>query len=48
MCLLDALHGYRALVVGPGLGQSDATGKFLLRVFDGVRAMPDSERPQLS
>jgi NAD(P)H-hydrate epimerase len=45
--LLGALRGYRALVVGPGLGQSDATRDFLLHVFDGVRAMPDSERPQL-
>ena len=45
--LLDALHGYRALVVGPGLGQSDATREFLLHVFDGVRAMPESERPRL-
>jgi NAD(P)H-hydrate epimerase len=45
--LLDALRGYRALVVGPGLGQADATRDFLLRVFDGVRAMPDPERPQL-
>ena len=45
--LLDALHGYRALVVGPGLGQSDATRDFLLRVFDGVRALPESERPQM-
>jgi NAD(P)H-hydrate epimerase len=46
--LLDALRGYRALVVGPGLGQSDATREFLLRVFDGVRAMPESERPRLT
>jgi NAD(P)H-hydrate epimerase len=45
--LLDALHGYRTLVVGPGLGQSDATRDFLLRVFDGVRALPESERPRL-
>jgi NAD(P)H-hydrate epimerase len=45
--LLDALHGYRALVVGPGLGQSDATREFLVRVFNGVQAMPDSERPRL-
>ena len=45
--LLDALHGYRALVVGPGLGQSDETREFLLRVFDGVRAMLESERPRL-
>jgi NAD(P)H-hydrate epimerase len=45
--LLDALHGYRALVVGPGLGQSVATRDFLLRVFDGVRTMPESERPRL-
>jgi len=45
--LLGALGGYRALVVGPGLGQSDATRDFLLRVFDGVRAMPESARPLL-
>jgi NAD(P)H-hydrate epimerase len=45
--LLDALRGYRALVVGPGLGQSDATREFLLRVIDGVRALPDSDRPHV-
>jgi ADP-dependent NAD(P)H-hydrate dehydratase / NAD(P)H-hydrate epimerase len=45
--LLDALRGYRALIVGPGLGQSDVTREFLLCVFDGVRALPKSERPQM-
>jgi hydroxyethylthiazole kinase-like uncharacterized protein yjeF len=45
--LFDALRGYRALVVGPGLGQSDVIRDFLLRVFDGVRALPESERPRL-
>ena len=33
--------------MGPGLGQSDATRDFLLRVFDGVRAMSEAERPRL-
>ncbi len=34
-------------MVGPGLGQSDATREFLLHVFDGVRALPETERPRL-
>lgn len=45
--LLHALEGYRALVMGPGLGRSEATRAFLLRVLDGVRAMPEAERPRL-
>jgi NAD(P)H-hydrate epimerase len=48
--LLDALKtlkGYRALVVGPGLGQSDETRALLLRLFAGIRALPEDERPRL-
>jgi ADP-dependent NAD(P)H-hydrate dehydratase / NAD(P)H-hydrate epimerase len=45
--LLRALGGYRALVMGPGLGQSEATKALLLGVLKGLRAMPDAERPRL-
>jgi len=45
--LLDGLGGYSALVVGPGLGQSDDTRAFLAAVFDGVRALPEADRPRL-
>lgn len=45
--LLDALAGYRALVVGPGLGQDDATRAYLEQVFAGLRAMPEDESPRL-
>ncbi len=45
--LLGALEGYRALVMGPGLGRSEATRAFLLKVLEGVRAMADAERPRL-
>jgi NAD(P)H-hydrate epimerase len=45
--LLAALSGYAALVIGPGLGQGEATRAFLLAVFDGLRQMPAESRPQL-
>ncbi len=45
--LLDHLSGYHALIVGPGLGQSEATQALLGLVFDGLRALPDAERPRL-
>jgi hydroxyethylthiazole kinase-like uncharacterized protein yjeF len=45
--LLRALDGYRVLVMGPGLGRSEATQAFLSRVLEGLRAMPDAERPRL-
>lgn len=45
--LLRALAGYRVLVMGPGLGRSEATQIFLSRLLEGVRAMPDAERPRL-
>ncbi len=45
--LLRALEGYRALVMGPGLGRSETTRAFLSRVLDRIRALPDAERPRL-
>ena len=45
--LLDGLPGYRAVAIGPGLGQSDATRAFLERVLAGIKEMPDGERPRL-
>jgi ADP-dependent NAD(P)H-hydrate dehydratase / NAD(P)H-hydrate epimerase len=45
--ILDALGGYRAAIVGPGLGQSDATRAFLDHLFAGLRALPDEQRPHL-
>ncbi len=45
--LLSALHGYKALVIGPGLGQSEATKSFLLEVFSGIRWLDDEDRPRL-
>jgi NAD(P)H-hydrate epimerase len=45
--LLDHLQGYHALIVGPGLGQSEATQALLGLLFDGLRALPAIERPRL-
>ncbi len=45
--LLEGLAGYRALVVGPGLGQSDTARTFLERVFAGLRTLPEADRPRL-
>jgi hydroxyethylthiazole kinase-like uncharacterized protein yjeF len=45
--LLGALDGYRALVMGPGLGRSEATRAMLTRVLEGVRALPEAKRPRL-
>jgi NAD(P)H-hydrate epimerase len=44
---LGALEGYRAVVIGPGLGQADATRAFLARVFSGLKALPAATRPHL-
>lgn len=45
--VLHALEGYDALVVGPGLGQSEATREMLRRVFAGVCALSADQRPRL-
>ena len=45
--LLGGLRGYRALVVGPGLGQTPELSAFLLAIFAGLRDMEEAERPRL-
>ena len=45
--ILDQLDGYRALVVGPGLGQSQATAALLERLFAGLSALVPEQRPHL-
>ncbi|HET9109393.1 MAG TPA: NAD(P)H-hydrate dehydratase [Ktedonobacterales bacterium] len=45
--LLDGLHGYDALVVGPGLSQAPGIHPMLGVIFAGLRALPDGERPRL-
>lgn len=45
--LLARLHGYHALVVGPGLSQAPGIAPFLLAIFAGLRALPENERPRL-
>jgi NAD(P)H-hydrate epimerase len=45
--LLVGLRGYRALLVGPGLGQGKATQLFLHSIFNRLRALPEDERPRL-
>lgn len=45
--VLDGLGGYRALVVGPGLGQASSVRPFLEAIFAGLRALPDDQRPHL-
>ncbi|HEX8996469.1 MAG TPA: NAD(P)H-hydrate dehydratase [Ktedonobacterales bacterium] len=45
--LLDGLRGYSTLVVGPGLSQASGIRPLLLALFEGLRAMPEEERPRL-
>jgi len=45
--VMDALPGYRALVIGPGLGQASSVRPFLEAIFARLRALPDDERPRL-
>jgi ADP-dependent NAD(P)H-hydrate dehydratase / NAD(P)H-hydrate epimerase len=45
--LLDGLGGYRALLVGPGLGQAKATQVFVHAICDGLRELPPDQRPRL-
>ncbi|HEY6405975.1 MAG TPA: NAD(P)H-hydrate dehydratase [Ktedonobacteraceae bacterium] len=45
--ILNALDGYRALLVGPGLGQSPYTREVILELLESLRAMPDEKRPLL-
>ena len=45
--LIDHLHGYRALLMGPGLGQSSITREIILQILEHLRSLSDDERPQL-
>jgi NAD(P)H-hydrate epimerase len=45
--VLAGLSGYRAAVIGPGLGQSETTRAYLLSLLSGLRALPPEERPHL-
>lgn len=45
--LTEKLDGYKALLIGPGLGQSANTREVILQVLEYLRAMPDDKRPRL-
>lgn len=45
--LIDHLHGYRSILVGPGLGQSPNTREMILQILEYLRAQPDEQRPHL-
>jgi ADP-dependent NAD(P)H-hydrate dehydratase / NAD(P)H-hydrate epimerase len=45
--VLERLDGYRALVVGPGLGQSEPTARLLERLFAGLMELASEKRPRL-
>ncbi len=45
--LVEGLAGYRALLIGPGLGQSPYTREVILQILERLRAMPDERRPRL-
>jgi ADP-dependent NAD(P)H-hydrate dehydratase / NAD(P)H-hydrate epimerase len=45
--LIEHLEGYRALLVGPGLGQSAYIREVILEVLEALRNMSDEQRPRL-
>nr|BBH93468.1 bifunctional ADP-dependent (S)-NAD(P)H-hydrate dehydratase/NAD(P)H-hydrate epimerase [Thermogemmatispora argillosa] len=45
--LLEHLSGYRALLIGPGLGRTPTMRTAILTLLDGLRARPEGERPAL-
>ncbi|GLV57429.1 bifunctional ADP-dependent (S)-NAD(P)H-hydrate dehydratase/NAD(P)H-hydrate epimerase [Dictyobacter sp. S3.2.2.5] len=45
--LIDKLEGYKALLIGPGLGQSSNTREVILQVLEHLRSLPDETRPHL-
>ena len=45
--LIRAPQGYRALLIGPGLGQSALIREVMLQVLEHLRSQPDSQRPRL-
>ncbi len=45
--LLEHLAGYRALLIGPGLGQSSWAREALLSILEHLRTLPAEQRPAL-
>lgn len=45
--LMEALKGYRALLLGPGLGQSPYTREVILHLLERLRALSAEQRPHL-
>ncbi len=45
--LMNHLKGYRALLTGPGLGQSPYIREVILKLLEDLRTMPDEQRPYL-
>lgn len=45
--LMEGLEGYRALLIGPGLGQSSFTREMILHLLERLRALPEDNRPRL-
>jgi ADP-dependent NAD(P)H-hydrate dehydratase / NAD(P)H-hydrate epimerase len=45
--LISQLTGYKALLIGPGLGQSANTREVILQVLEHLRSLSDDERPHL-
>jgi len=45
--LIKHLEGYRALLMGPGLGQSAHTREVMLQILEHLRSQSESQRPRL-
>ncbi|MDQ6662147.1 MAG: NAD(P)H-hydrate dehydratase [Chloroflexota bacterium] len=45
--LAEHLEGYRALLIGPGLGQSTYIREAILEILENLRSLPDEKRPHL-
>ncbi|TMC18375.1 MAG: NAD(P)H-hydrate dehydratase [Chloroflexi bacterium] len=45
--LIEHLHGYRSLLIGPGLGQSANTREVILQLLEYLRAQPENKRARL-
>ena len=45
--LCDKIEGYRAFLIGPGLGQSANTREVILQLLEHLRSLPAEKRPHL-
>jgi NAD(P)H-hydrate epimerase len=45
--LINHLKGYRALLIGPGLGQSANTREVILQLLEHLRSLSEDQRPRL-